>query len=511
MAKGNIFQNLFGSLFNSNDPEAVKRRILKNIAKDLSKSKYHFYKNSSHEIDPSFPKFFYEIYKVMSPAQLMFENTTPNAIKTLVINTTLSEKQKENQAYFAQEYIEKLSRTVPIKELSEEIHNKFDEFAAEFDGTKVIKIDNLYTKLVLFSNFSKFDFYFLLKKFDSSMREHNFNLPPKFQMINGSYIVEDIKNFVAVAWCLPFDQDWDDMFKLLKALKGVEPIAPASWRKILNRIRGLKEKNILEMMIQLITQNPSYRDSYKMEEHHIVDDYIASTRKTIDDTLNDLQARQIAGKVDSLASQIFGTASVTPLRNYNETEGDIYERKSLGAFAYATPLSYLKLFLLEYTKKEIRELSDIVLVRGEWTNPALAKPMSEAFHQLLGVSESITALDDRLADNSDLGSKLKALLPRTERDKEARNIIQMILRDANNEAARCILLASKNLIIYAKNLKMALEDFVKLPKSELVMNWRDLDHFAEGNLKNMCIDVYKKIYMFVSLMQNFPVEIDEVE
>lgn len=511
MAKGNIFQNLFGSLFNSNDPDAVKRRMLKSIAKDLSKSKYHFYKNSSHEIDPSFPKFFHEIYKVISPAQLMFENTTPNAIKSLVINTTLSDKQKENLTYFEAEYIEKLSRTVPIKELGDEIHKKFDEFSSEFDNTKVIKIDNLYTKLVLFSNFCKFDFYFLLKKFDSSLREHNFNLPPKFQQINGSYIVEDMKNFIAVAWPLPFDQDWEDMFKLLKALKGVEPIAPSAWKKVLNRIKNLKEKNILEMMIQLISQNPGYRDTYKSEEYHILDDYILQTKKTIDETLSDLEARQIAGKVDSLASQIFGTASVTPLRNYNETEADIYERKSLGSFAYATPLSYLKLFLLEYTKKEVRELSDIILVRGEWTNPALAKPMSEAYHQLLGVSESISALDDRLADNSDLGTKLKTLLPRTERDKEARNIISMILRDANNEAARCILLATKNLVIYAKNLKMALEDFVKFPKSELVMNWRDLDHFAEGNLKNMCIDVYKKIYMFASLMQNFPVEVDEDE
>ena len=39
------------------------------------------------------------------------------------------------------------------------------------------------------------------------------------------------------------------------------------------------------------------------------------------------------------------------------------------------------------------------------------------------------------------------------------------------------------------------------------MNWKEINHFAGENLKNMAIEVYKKIYLFVSLLQNFPVEI----
>ena len=46
----NFFTKLFESLFGSNDPEVEKKRRLKSIAKDLSKSKYHFYKASSDEI-----------------------------------------------------------------------------------------------------------------------------------------------------------------------------------------------------------------------------------------------------------------------------------------------------------------------------------------------------------------------------------------------------------------------------------------------------------------------------
>ena len=55
---GSFFSNIFSSLFGGNDPEAVRKRMLKNIAKNLQKTKYHFYKASSHEADPSLAKFF---------------------------------------------------------------------------------------------------------------------------------------------------------------------------------------------------------------------------------------------------------------------------------------------------------------------------------------------------------------------------------------------------------------------------------------------------------------------
>ena len=57
MGKGNFFQDIITSIFNSSNSDALKKRMLKKAAKDLSKSKYHFYKYSSHEVDISFAKF----------------------------------------------------------------------------------------------------------------------------------------------------------------------------------------------------------------------------------------------------------------------------------------------------------------------------------------------------------------------------------------------------------------------------------------------------------------------
>ncbi len=509
MGKGNIFQDILTSIFNSNSSEVLKKRMLKKAAKDLSKTKYHFYKYSANEVDVSFAKFFYEIYKAISPAQLMFANANQNSLKHIVISQSLSDDQKTLIDSLSEESLRQDSHSMSLPELSKKVNGMLEKFNAELNKDKINRIDTLYTKFVLFKNFCQYDFYFLLKKFDSSLKERNFNAAPRFQPIGGSYVEEDIKNFTSIAWCIPLDAEWDDVFKLLKSLKGVEPIAPNVWKKILQRLKSVREYNVFELMVQLITEDPGYRELYKTEEIHIMDEFILEIRKTAESTLEQLQSEQRAGKVDNLLSEIFESSSVEPLHNYNQDTSTVFENKGLKGLTYANPLSYLRSFLLDFVKKDVRELSDILLVRAEWTSQQMATPMSEAYHQMIDYATAIATLDEKFAENGELGGKIKMLLPRVERDREGKNIAQMVINDANNEAARILLVSRQNFIAYAKNLKMLLEDFVK-PRSELIRNWKALDTFAEGKLKQKCIDVYKKLFAFVSLLQNFDIEISEL-
>ncbi|MCQ2240978.1 DUF5312 family protein [Treponema sp.] len=506
---GNFLKDLLGSFFGGSDPEAQKKKVLKSIAKSLSKTKYKFYKMGSNEVDPSFAKFMFELYKAVSPAQAMiqsFEN--PNALKRLVLNRSLTEKQIEALDNISETAITELARKQPLKAVNEIVRGHMETFTSAYDSSRIARTDALYTKLMYFANFVQFDFYFTLKKFDNTIKEHEFTSVPKFSAINGSYIVEDLKNFIDVAWVLPFDTDWSDVFKLIKSTKGADPLPMGTWKKILARVKYLRDNHIIEMLIQLISENPLYRDEYMPKELYIVDDYIADIKKAADNTLEELQAKQTAGKVDGLLVQIFGTNEVEHLKYYNEAGSAPFERKGIGSFAYSEPLGYLKQFILDYIKKDIRELNDILTVRGEWANQQLATPMSDAFHSLVDISADITALDNSVNETVDLGLKMKTHLPRADRDKDSKGIIQSTLNQVNDTAGRQIKKAINLLISYDRNLKMILEDCVK-KHQELILNWNDIDHFAEGQLKQMSIDAYKKIFAFVSLMQNFPIELTD--
>ena len=509
MAKdSNFFQNLISSIFGSNDPEVVKRKQLKNIAKDLSKSKYHFYKYNGNIVDPSFAKLFYEIYKAIAPAQVLFQNANTNTFKNVVIRYMMDEKATELLENLDENVITRQASTMPIKELQKKVRLDLEGFLAQYDSAKIRQGDDLFNKLILFDSFCKFDFYYMLKKFDGLIKERNFDLTPHFSPVSGAYLSEDIKNFIAVAWALPFDGSWDELFKLLKKMNSVEPVPLNTWKKILARLKPIRDHRIFEMIVRLITEKPDYREHIRVEEYHIMEEYLGEVKRQVERILENIKEQQTTGKIDTLLPMVFPDA-VPELVNYNEENSEPFQKKGFRGFLYCDPLRYLHQFLTDFTKKELRELADIILVRGEWANQQKAVPMSDAYHKLLSLSDDLTAFDEKMAESGEYGLKLKNYLPRSERDKEAANMIRMIMGDANDEAGEIILEASQNYVAFGRHLKACIEDFAKAPRSELILNWKDLDKFSEGTLKQKSVVVYKKLFNFVQLMQNYQVSVNE--
>ncbi len=502
MAKSeeNFFSKLFSSLFSSSDPEVKKRKQLKSIAKDLSKSKYHFYKND--EVLPSMAKLFYDIYKVISPAQVMFSTIeNPNVLKYMVVNYTLTNQQHQIAESLSKEAIIAKAQTVSIDKLSAEIKELLNQFLSAFDTDRISNIEAIYKKLMAFKNFCTYDFYFLLKKFDSTLHEREFNSIPKFEKINAEYIAEDLKDFICVASPVAEITDWSDLMKMFKEIKGQEPVNVNIWNKIVLKLRSILTSRTFDMMLKLITKNPDYYTEFDIKEEQIVDAYLDKIRQEAENTLSQLISEQKNSKIGTLLNQIFGTTEIIRLRNYTSQASAPFERKNLGGFVYAAPLNYYKAFLLDYIKKDLREFADLVLVRGTWTTNTLATPMSNAYNGLLESSDELSAFDAKIAEEGEIGIKLKTLLPRTERDKEARNIINTLINDLNDEAKDLCINATRNLVTIAKTIKSIMEDYAKA-KGELIINWKELDKFAEHPIKQLGTDVYKHIYLFVTLMQS---------
>ena len=111
-----FFAKLFSSLFKSDDPDAEKKRRIKQIAKSLAKAKYHFYKND--EVLPSLAKLLYDIYKAVFPAKAMFmAQENPNRLKALAVNYSLNEKEHQLVDSLSEESIKEAAQHAPIDQL----------------------------------------------------------------------------------------------------------------------------------------------------------------------------------------------------------------------------------------------------------------------------------------------------------------------------------------------------------------------------------------------------------
>ena len=503
-AKQSFFQSLFSNLFKSSNPEAEKKRKLKAIAKSFSKTKYHnFYRPYSIEVLAPFAKLFYEIYKIISPAQVQFKsNQNPNLYKAQIINYSLSEKQISLLETFDEQKIMELARKVPLQQLTAQVEEAFMTFSSEFDNDRLNKTENLYKAFSVFQDFCCYDYYVLLKKFCSSFQEFNFNSVPNFEKINGEYIADDLKDFCAAAYSITDENIlWNELFAFFKATQASEPVSLGHWKKIIAKIKNIQPSGAFDLMIKHISGNTEYVVQLPSHYVSLIEPYVDKIREDVHTTLSKIGSQQKENKANQICTQIFGSTDFQTLHFYISAANEGYLKKELSTYLYAEPLNYLKAFLLEYVKKDIREFYDVVVVRGQW-DASLANPMSNAYQELLKISDEITAFDNDLSEDGGSGLKIKTLLPKTAHDPGAENIINRVISDANEQARTFLITSAQDFITIGKTLKLLIEDYAK-QKPELVQNWRELERFLDHPMKDFSVGIYKKIYLFVQLMQQY--------
>ncbi len=475
------------------------------MVKDLSKNKYSkFYKPKEEEATPIFAKFFYEVYKVVSPAQVFLQNAGKSAqLKQITIESFMDEKLKNLQERISPESIAERSANTSTKDLAKQLKNELVTLIAAFDSPLIKTIDDCYNLILAFYQFISFDYFFLLKKFDSAVSERNFTYQPRFENIRAEYISEDIKDFLEAALAVDPDQDWKTVFAVLKNYKGdIDVVNLNQWNKLMTLVRDVKRSKILEFMARHISKDPFWESSPKLPNEHIVDEYLQKKKNETESAINKILHDKRSSQIEQLAKTVFGTSDVERMKYYTDKNNEIYLKKGFDGFSHIQGINYLKAFLLDYFKKDVRELCELFLIRGQWSSLVLSQQMSESFHAIMEISEKILAFDETFSESGTNGSRLKASLVKADRDKGQAKYIRIIMQAANDEAQEMINNTAQGLIVIGKNFKQILEDYQKNPK-ELVMNWKELELASEEPLPQRITAVYKKIYYFVQLMQFF--------
>ena len=488
----------------SNDSEAVKKRRIKQLGKDLSKNKYsRYFKVKTGEIDSPLGKLLYDIYKIISPAQVFLQNASKSAqLKQIVVETFFDKNLEEIRQRLAPETIEEKLKT-GYKDLGQSLNADFAMLGSALGQDKIESIDRCYNNILAMAQFVAFDFFYVLKKFDSKITERNFTYQPKFLPVRGEYLREELKDFMDVAFCLDPDMDWKNALTAVKVYKnGVDVVATGQWNKLLLLLRDIKKSGIFELMIRYIEQKPDWTLKPKFFDEHITENYLEHKQAEIKIAINKALNAKKNAQIYSLTKTIFGSTEIKRAKYYTETNSEIYVKKNFEGFIYAYPINYLKAFLLEYFKKDLRELFDLMLIRGQWTDLESSRRTSEHFHRLLDISDKLSAFDESMGDTGENGSRLKTSIGKADRDKNQARYVTVILKTVNGQALELMKASAVSLIILGKSLKMLSDDLLK-PSRELILNWKELEGVSERLLAQRISDAYKKIYYFVQLMQLF--------
>ena len=496
-----FFARLFSFLGGPSDPEAIKKHRLKQLAKELARNRHaYFYKARRGEATGALGNFFYEIYKVVAPAQVFLQNAAKSALlKQIVIETFLDKDLEEIQKRLSVDFIEERTKTVDIQDLTKTLDNDMLILSLAFDSRMIKNIDYCYNTMLSMIRFIAFDFFGLLKRFDSRIIERNFSLRPEFSNVPGEYLSGDIKDFLEIAFGLDPAQDWKAILGILKTYRnGMDVVNPDLWNKTFARLRDVRRSGILELMVRHIDKNPSWRFNPKLPGVRIAEKYLEDKKAEIKATVDRITAAQRKIRRDELVSAVFGSAENKRAQYYTEEASEIYIKRNFDGFLHAAAFNYLMSFLLDLLKVDIQALCELFLIQGKWIAPEVSSEISEHFHLLAGQSDKLSAFDEAFSELGADGSRLKTSILKVDRDRIQRRFITSILDRANEEALDLIDTALKSIIVIGRNLNALLEDRRK-PAHNIIRNWKELERTVPlvQRLDAAC----KKTDAFIRLME----------
>lgn len=500
----NLVEKILSIFASIGDPDAEKKKILKAIGKDLSRSRFKFIRTKGNEALPALARFFYELYKITAPAQVFLQNASSSAsLRSFVIESYLTDEQKKFSERLTESWIMEQAKSMDLKALAERCQSDLATFLAFFDSERTRDIDAAFSSLVSFANFVNFDFYFLLKKFDSSLPERNFSYKPKFEAINAEYVSDDLADFLEVFLALDLEADWAKAFATLKEYRNAEIIQVDSWNRILDPATEIRRSQVLEQFVRFMKKDPYWNAQPKYPTDRIVEPFLQKMRTQIDTLLHKINAEKRNAKIDEVSTQIFGTSVVVRMKNYAEKANVMFAKKMLGGYTQVQSLNYLKAYLMDHFKKDIREIVDILLIRGKWSTTVQSQQLSDSYHALLEVASDILSFDESLGDDTDYGARIRSTLAKSDRDKEQLKYLRTMLKDANDKATALVTKSAVNLIQLGRQLKFLIEDQAKVGRHIVILNWKEIEGASSGNLKTQLVESYKKIYYMVQLLQNF--------
>jgi len=489
------------SFFSGDGLTDDKQNMLKAIGKELSQNKYvKFFRVRTEEADPSLLSFLFSVYKTIYPLKLFMKNEKKMAqFKALTVESCIDNNIKETVYRLNPLFLDEKAKNVPGEELITSIQTDMDLLNNQFDYNYIKNVNHRYELGAALNQFVKYNFPGFFKKFDPHFADGSFIIEPRFPAIKTILIIDQIGEFLTVTRPLKPEEDWNSLLDLIKTIEGQELVIPEQFNTMIKTLREIHTSKILELMVQYTLRNPVWQYKHSSLHEPIGETWLETKKMEGLGYITKINNAKKNSQISALTKQIFESADLIRLEHYNIQYNDVFRRKNVEHYVYAEGMNYLKSFMDDYIEKEIRELCDILLIRGQWTNNTMSREMSEALHLLLQIPASIEDLETILSEDGSDGSRLRAAMVRVDRDPTQGRYINSIVGKVNGEAVEIINEAAQAMIIIGKQLKNLIDD-VQKKHPELLVNWREVNLASKEPLPQRMINSFKRINYFVQLM-----------
>jgi predicted Rdx family selenoprotein len=150
-------------------------------------------------------------------------------------------------------------------------------------------------------------------------------------------------------------------------------------------------------------------------------------------------------------------------------------------------------------RQNIRDLCDMLVIRGHWMSQELSRQASKELHEIADIAAELTAFDESLSDSGVYGSRIKTYLNKSVLEKTNLTNVKAVLDMVNGKAQKIISHGIVSLAAVRDRLKGLHDDITG--KYVLLVNWKELESLSEHPIAQRLEQGYRFIEELVSLLR----------
>jgi hypothetical protein len=485
----------------------TQRKTIRTLKKELSHAKIDLYKIKHDLVQPGIARILFEIYKLTYPFRqtFTFDVTTKRFLPSFdesFISFFHSEAAAQIYEKITEENIRKLVEKHGVRKTSAYIDKLMRDFLDYFDAEKIKEINAVYTNLLGFAQFTKFDLYPILREFDTRLEEGNFVKKPSFGGAEGSFLRNDFYKLHKTLYAFEVDERLDKGLEILSRIRNADFISKGNWNRLKNLIGTLQKNNYLALLIRSIDRSLS---PILIERPFLVNVFQAFSHKRKNDVQSILSSIKNKIKEDSVSSisrELFHENPTQRIKNYTDSKNDQFKNLSLPVFEYVTPLNYVKAFLTDKYKDAIDQVVNELIVSGIFINKEILTDLSNSYYELNNQLQKIVDFDTEMDSEGSSARTIKRFLYTIKKDQNSRAILEKSINGINTRAKLLIDEQVLNLKLLALCLKNVLEDY-KRKNPVIVSNIRKIRMNFNKQFVEELLAAYKNSYLFLKLIGNY--------
>jgi hypothetical protein len=501
------FENLFKLLFGSD--KAIRRnRMVTALVKDINGSRFkHFYRVFGSEVTPQLAAYFFELYKACAHPQITIKHADGTAeLKKAVLGHFLDDDAWKLIKKLDNECLDGIFKSDGKKALLKHLENTINTLREKLNGTLRANVDRCYKNICSFIWFINFDYYALLKEFNTKLNEYSFHDNQRFARIKARRITENIKDFLAIAEGINFGSDWETAFAVLNKFKPAAGISVEYWKQAFDQLKDILSSTILLLIVRHATEDPEWKNKIIIPREIIAGPFLNritdNARKRASDTINN----EKSNKTNGITFSLFGSEyDMSMARFYVEAHNEQYENIGIIGFTHTEAFNYSIVFLSLYFEK-IKDICDIFIIYGKWRNKEDMYGLSQTLYELNLLNDNLPAYDKTLSDTGERGYNLKRLEAALVRGRQARHNLSAYVDSINNEIFILInrmINSLSCLCVFLGDFKSQKEDSLK----KIILNPETISDMLNRKRCNTK-EVERKAALFLELLSYLDFETD---